>query len=157
MNPQSDNGMPSRHAFDGISNTCHRKNQYSLIHDCHDSLDATDAFSEQTVELLQRAAENAYELGRNELDTEHLLCVLADTDVCAALLKELKLSPQDIKAYIDRHAQKETGEFEGMMRVTSRRRCADSKPGRHRRRCPCTVHARHRSICTLGALSTRLD
>src|ERR1700733_5159830 len=73
-----------------------------------ESVDATDAFSEQTLELLQRAAEKAHELGRNELDTEHLLYVLADTDVCAALLKELKLSPQDIKAYIDQHAQKGT-------------------------------------------------
>lgn len=70
-----------------------------------ESVDATDAFSEQTIELLQRAAEKAHELRRTELDTEHLLYVLADTDVCSALLKELKLSPQDIKAYIDEHAQ----------------------------------------------------
>ncbi|MBU9264249.1 AAA family ATPase [Burkholderia multivorans] len=69
-----------------------------------ESVDPTDAFSEQTLELLQRAAEKAHELRRNELDTEHLLYALADTDVCAALLKELKLSPQDIKAYIDEHA-----------------------------------------------------
>ena len=73
-----------------------------------ESVDATDAFSEQTLEILQRAAEKAHELQRNELDTEHLLYVLADTDVCAALLKELKLSPQDIKGYIDQHAQKGT-------------------------------------------------
>ncbi|MFM0502824.1 ATP-dependent Clp protease ATP-binding subunit [Paraburkholderia caffeinilytica] len=74
-----------------------------------ESVDATDAFSEQTLELLQRAAEKAHELGRSELDTEHLLYVLADADVCAALLKELKLSPEDIKGYIDQHAQKGTG------------------------------------------------
>jgi ATP-dependent Clp protease ATP-binding subunit ClpC len=70
-----------------------------------ESVDATDAFSEQTMELLQRAAEKAHELHRTELDTEHLLYVLADTDICAALLKELKLSPQDIKNYIDEHAR----------------------------------------------------
>ncbi len=70
-----------------------------------ESVDVTDAFSEQTLELLQRAAEKAHELRRNELDTEHLLYVLADTDVVAALLRELKLSPQDIKGYIDQHAQ----------------------------------------------------
>ena len=73
-----------------------------------ESVDATDAFSEQTMELLQRAAEKAHELHRNELDTEHVLYVLADTDVCAALLKELKLSPQDIKNYIDEHARQGT-------------------------------------------------
>ncbi|WP_459572098.1 ATP-dependent Clp protease ATP-binding subunit [Cupriavidus sp. 8B] len=70
-----------------------------------ESVDVTDAFSEQTLELLQRAAEKAHELRRNELDTEHLLYVLADTDVGTALLKELKLSPQDIMGYIDKHAQ----------------------------------------------------
>ncbi|HYS62265.1 MAG TPA: AAA family ATPase [Paraburkholderia sp.] len=75
-----------------------------------ESVNVTDAFSEQTLELLQRAAEKAHELRRNELDTEHLLYVLADTDVCAALLKELKLSPQDIKGYIDQHAQKGAGD-----------------------------------------------
>ncbi|MGF6853771.1 AAA family ATPase [Paraburkholderia sp. CI3] len=71
-----------------------------------ESVDATDAFSEQTMELLQRAAEKAHELQRTELDTEHVLYVLADTDVVAALFKELKLSPEDIKRYIDQHAQK---------------------------------------------------
>jgi ATP-dependent Clp protease ATP-binding subunit ClpC len=75
-----------------------------------ESVDATDAFSEQTLELLQRAAEKAHELHRTELDTEHLLYVLADTDVCAALLKELKLSPQDLKDYIDEHAKTGTAE-----------------------------------------------
>ncbi|MGY2488663.1 AAA family ATPase [Cupriavidus sp. CP313] len=75
-----------------------------------ESVDPTDAFSEQTMELLQRAAEKAHELRRNELDTEHLLYVLADTDVCTALLKELKLSPQDIKGYIDEHAQTGTAD-----------------------------------------------
>jgi ATP-dependent Clp protease ATP-binding subunit ClpC len=70
-----------------------------------ESVDATEAFSEQTLDLLQRAAEKAHELHRRELDTEHVLYVLADTDVCAALLKELKLSAQDIQAYIDEHAK----------------------------------------------------
>ncbi|MHA7680329.1 ATP-dependent Clp protease ATP-binding subunit [Cupriavidus sp. PET2-C1] len=73
-----------------------------------ESVDATDAFSEQTLELLQRAAEKAHELRRTELDTEHLLYVLADNDIAGALLKELKISSQDIKAYIDEHAR--TGE-----------------------------------------------
>ncbi|MBC8639571.1 ATP-dependent Clp protease ATP-binding subunit [Caballeronia sp. EK] len=71
-----------------------------------DSVDVTDAFSEQTMELLQRAAEKAHELQKTELDTEQVLYVLADTDVVQALFKELKLSPDDIKRYIDEHAQK---------------------------------------------------
>src|SRR3990167_3352979 len=75
-----------------------------------ESVDATDAFSSQTLEILQRAGEKAHELNRSELDTEHLLYVLADTDVGTALLKELKLSPDEIKGYIDQHAQRGTAE-----------------------------------------------
>ncbi|MCP1517605.1 ATP-dependent Clp protease ATP-binding subunit ClpC [Pseudomonas migulae] len=75
-----------------------------------ESVDATDAFSSQTLEILQRAGEKAHELNRSDLDTEHLLYVLADTDVGAALLNELKLSPDDIKGYIDQHAQRGTAE-----------------------------------------------
>jgi len=71
-----------------------------------ESVDATDAFSSQTLEILQRAGEKAHEFNRSELDTEHLLYVLADTDVGTALLKELKLSADDIKSYIDQHAQR---------------------------------------------------
>ena len=68
-----------------------------------------DAFSEQTLELLQRAAEKAHELRRGELDSEHLY-VLADNDIAAALLKELKLSAADIRAYIDEHAHTGTAD-----------------------------------------------
>ncbi|WP_027793453.1 ATP-dependent Clp protease ATP-binding subunit [Paraburkholderia acidipaludis] len=83
-----------------------------------ESVDATDAFSEQTMELLQRAAEKAHELHRKELDTEHVLYVLADTDVCAALLKELKLSPQDIRNYIDEHARQGTAGDDALDKMT---------------------------------------
>jgi len=75
-----------------------------------ESVSVTDAFSEQTLELLQRAAEKAQEFNRDELDTEHVLYVLADAEVCAVLLKELKLSPQDIKEYVDAHAHKGSSE-----------------------------------------------
>ncbi|HEY1610060.1 MAG TPA: AAA family ATPase [Paraburkholderia sp.] len=71
-----------------------------------ESVDVTDAFSEQTMELLQRAAEKAHELQKTELDTEQVLYVLADMDVVQALFKELKLSADDIRRYIDEHAQK---------------------------------------------------
>ncbi|WP_250500988.1 AAA family ATPase [Caballeronia sp. GAWG1-5s-s] len=71
-----------------------------------ESVDVTDAFSEQTMELLQRAAEKAHELRKTELDTEQVLYVLADMDVVQALFKELKLSADDIRRYIDEHAQR---------------------------------------------------
>ena len=98
--------------FDGLGDVMdHEAEDSGLAAEVpRESVDVTDAFSEQTLELLQRAAEKAHELRRNELDTEHLLYVLADTDVGTALLKELKLSPQDIRGYIDKHAQTGTAE-----------------------------------------------
>ena len=83
-----------------------------------ESVDATDAFSEQTLELLQRAAEKAHELHRRELDTEHVLYVLADADVCAALFKDLNISPQDIKGYIDAHAKEGDAQDEDTAKMT---------------------------------------
>ncbi|MFY1666175.1 AAA family ATPase [Pseudomonas sp. Pseu.R1] len=80
-----------------------------------ESVDATDAFSSQTLEILQRAGEKAHEFNRSELDTEHLLYVLADTDVGTALLKELKLSADDIKGYIDQHAQRGAAEAQALV------------------------------------------
>ena len=40
------------------------------------SVDITDAFSEQTQELLQKAAQRAVAFGKREVDTEHLLDAL---------------------------------------------------------------------------------
>ncbi len=93
------------HFFDGLDDSMEHDDEGMSAEMPRESVDVTDAFSEQTIELLQRAAEKAHELHRRELDTEHLLYVLADTDVGMALLKELKLSPQDVKGYIDQHAQ----------------------------------------------------
>lgn len=104
--------------FGGLGDAGHEDEEFAAEVP-RESVDATDAFSEQTLELLQRAAEKAHELRRNELDTEHLLYVLADTDVCAALLKELKLSPQDIKGYIDQHAQTGTGDPDAPIEKTT--------------------------------------
>jgi hypothetical protein len=49
-----------------------------------EAVDVADYFSEQTKELLQRAAQLAAEWGKREVDTEHLLCVLADNEVAQA-------------------------------------------------------------------------
>ncbi len=46
-----------------------------------ESVDPTDAFSEQTMELLQPAAEKANELRRNELCTENISYVTADNHI----------------------------------------------------------------------------
>lgn len=91
--------------FNGFGNNTRGRDEDDIFGEVpRESVDTTEAFSKQSLELLQRAAEKAHQLNRSELDTEHLLYVLADADVCAALFKELKISPEDIKSYIDQNA-----------------------------------------------------
>lgn len=64
-----------------------------------------DAYlSEQTKEFLQRAAEQAVNFGKREVDTEHLLYALTDSEVVQAILKQFKLSPEDLQGLIDQNA-----------------------------------------------------
>lgn len=69
-------------------------------------------FSDHAKELLQRAAEKAVELGNRDVDSEHLLSVLADNDVVQAILKQFKISPEELKDYIDQHAPRGTVDAE---------------------------------------------
>ncbi|MDB5179144.1 MAG: ATPase with chaperone, ATP-binding subunit [Patescibacteria group bacterium] len=62
--------------------------------------------SEHTKELLQRAAEKAVEFGRAEIDTEHLLYALADSDVVAEILRQFRVGAGDLKEYIQANAPK---------------------------------------------------
>ena len=62
--------------------------------------------SENTKEIIQQAAETAVKFGRREVDTEHLLYALADSDVVAEIFKQFKLKSEDIKGYIDANAPK---------------------------------------------------
>ncbi len=70
--------------------------------------------SENTKKIIQQAAETAVKFGRREVDTEHLLYALADSDVVQEIFKQFKLKSEDIKGYIDSNApkgdQKDTGE-----------------------------------------------
>lgn len=62
--------------------------------------------SENTKEIIQQAAETAVEFGRREVDTEHLLYALADSDVAQEIFKQFKLNSEDIKGYIETNAPK---------------------------------------------------
>ncbi|CAD6527852.1 AAA family ATPase [Paraburkholderia sabiae] len=66
-------------------------------------------FSELAREMLQRAAEAAIQWGRREVDTEHLLYVLADNANVAAILESLGVKAADVRAYIDANAVKREG------------------------------------------------
>jgi ATP-dependent Clp protease ATP-binding subunit ClpC len=62
--------------------------------------------SENTKEIIQQAAETAVKFGRREVDTEHLLYALADSDVVQEIFKQFKLKSEDIKGYIEANAPK---------------------------------------------------
>ena len=76
--------------------------------------------SEHTKAIIQAAAETAVQFGRREVDTEHLLYALADSDVTAEILKQFKLTPADLKGYIEANSPKGTvaAPAEGSVEVT---------------------------------------
>ncbi|CAN7795533.1 AAA family ATPase [Caballeronia sp. LjRoot34] len=61
-------------------------------------------FSDQSKEILQRAAERALQFGRREVDTEHLLYELVDNETVQRILATLNISGTDLKTYIEQHA-----------------------------------------------------
>ena len=71
-----------------------------------ESVDIDDYLSEHAKEILQEAARAAVEFGKNEVDTEHLLLALSRNDVVAAILKEFKVSPDDLRRQIEEEAPK---------------------------------------------------
>jgi len=78
-----------------------------------ESIDIGDYLSETSKNLLQEAAKRAVDFGKNQVGTEHLLYVLLDNDVVGEILKQFKLSPQDIKTYIENNAPKGSFKPEG--------------------------------------------
>lgn len=64
--------------------------------------------SENTKEIIQQAAETAVKFGRREVDTEHLLYALVDSDVVQEIFKQFKLKSEDIKGYVEANAPKGT-------------------------------------------------
>jgi ATP-dependent Clp protease ATP-binding subunit ClpC len=66
-----------------------------------ESVDIDQFFSEHTKELIQKAAQKVIESGRNELDTEHLLYALIDSDVITEILEQFNINPKDLKGYVE--------------------------------------------------------
>ncbi|HXZ08484.1 MAG TPA: Clp protease N-terminal domain-containing protein, partial [Paraburkholderia sp.] len=71
-----------------------------------ESVSIEQSFSELAREMLQRAAEVSVQWGRREVDSEHLLYVLADNDNVASILDSLGVKAKDVRAYIDANAEK---------------------------------------------------
>jgi ATP-dependent Clp protease ATP-binding subunit ClpC len=92
-----------------------------------DGVNQQQHFSDQAREILQRAAECAVQFGRHEVDTEHLLYELVDSDAVQRILNGLKVSGADLQAYIDQHALKEeaaTRRTDGAIAVSPRLKSA---------------------------------
>ncbi|MFN3699868.1 MAG: Clp protease N-terminal domain-containing protein, partial [Dictyoglomus sp.] len=85
----------------------------SLLSREREAIDLGDYLSEVSKDLLQKAARKAVDFGKNQVGTEHLLYVLLDNDVIGEILKQFKVSPQEIKSYIENNAPKGTFKPEG--------------------------------------------
>lgn len=91
-----------------------------------EAVDVDEYFSDATKELIQEAGKKAVDLNRTEVDTEHLLYAIADSDVVAEILRQFKINPEDLKQYIDENAPKGTKTLEGEIELTVSPRLKDS-------------------------------
>ncbi len=71
-----------------------------------ESVDIGQYLSLHTKELLETAAETAVKYGRSEVDTEHVLYAISDSDVVKEILKQFKVDPKEIKDFIETSAPK---------------------------------------------------
>ncbi|MDB5164700.1 MAG: ATPase with chaperone, ATP-binding subunit [Candidatus Saccharibacteria bacterium] len=72
-----------------------------------EATDISEYLSEHAKEIIQQAAETAVNFGRREVDTEHLLYALMDSDVVQQILKQFQLKTDDLKHYIETHAPRD--------------------------------------------------
>lgn len=72
------------------------------------SVDISQYLSDHTKELIENSGQKAVEMGRDIVDTEHLLFAIADSDVVQEIFNQFKIKPEDIKGYIDYNAPKGT-------------------------------------------------
>ncbi len=69
-------------------------------------INLADRLSEQANNLLQEAAKKAHEFGRAEVDTEHLLFALTESDVVITLLDQFKIDADDLRRQIETEAKR---------------------------------------------------
>jgi ATP-dependent Clp protease ATP-binding subunit ClpC len=66
-----------------------------------------ERLSQHAEELLQVAARKAADLGRREVDTEHLLLALTESDVVRTILDQFKVSVDDLRRQVEKEARRE--------------------------------------------------
>jgi ATP-dependent Clp protease ATP-binding subunit ClpC len=82
-----------------------------------EAVDLQSFLSENALELLQQAAEKAVEYGKKDVDTEHLLLALTESPVVQEILREFKLSPEELRKAIEENAPRGTRKVEGDKQV----------------------------------------
>ena len=65
--------------------------------------------SEHAMEILQQAARRTAESGRREVDTEHLLLALTESDVVRTILDQFKVSLDDLRRQVEQETTRESG------------------------------------------------
>lgn len=83
-----------------------------------EAVDIDQYLSQHTKELIQQAAQKAVEMGRKEVDTEHLLYAISESDVVQEILRQLKIKPADLKGYVDENAPKGTEKVDSEVNLT---------------------------------------
>ncbi len=91
-----------------------------------EAVDVSEYFSEQTKDFIQEAGKRAVDFNRTEVDTEHLLYAILDSDVVAEILKQFKIKPEDLKQYIEENAPKGKKELEGEIELSVSPRLKDT-------------------------------
>lgn len=91
-----------------------------------EAVDVGEYLSEATKELIQEAGKKAVDLKRTEVDTEHLLYAISDSDVVAEILRQFKLKPDDLKEYINENAPQGEKELTGEIELTVSPRLKDT-------------------------------
>src|SRR5947209_17604787 len=66
--------------------------------------EADERLSEHATELLQQAARRAADFGRREVDTEHLLLALTESDVVRTILEQFKVSADELRRQLEQDA-----------------------------------------------------
>ncbi|WP_281966847.1 ATP-dependent Clp protease ATP-binding subunit [Roseovarius nanhaiticus] len=79
-----------------------------------------DRLSAQGSKLLQEAAQTAHDFGRSEVDTEHLLLALTNSDIVTTLLDQFKIDAADLRRQIELDARRGDAEADADIGVSPR-------------------------------------
>lgn len=80
----------------------------------------TSRLSESAEEMLQKAGQYASEFNRPEIDTEHLLLALTDSEVVQSIFNQFKIKVEDLKRQIQAEAKHGEELHEGEISVSPR-------------------------------------